>query len=316
MKKSVIAKSIIIVMTLTLLLTGCSCKHEWAEASCEAAKTCNLCGEVEGEALGHSWTEANCEAAKTCSTCGLTDGEPLAHTWKEATCAAPKTCSVCKATEGETLEHNLTEANYQEASTCAICGVTEGEPLTPDFVAHGMECKAQLNVPNETTTYCDVDPEYNTTGTLTFTDYAVFVSDEVHEAREGYVWQAVSMVYVFNDDNAWNHGVALSASTSDYYKISRSSAPSGDGYEKTMVNFYGVEYEKWIDYSLEGGWDRETKTLTATFRLYFSVPVGYDGNIVGAYDKLNGYTDQANQYLYDIYNENCIFFRLPPAVIE
>lgn len=316
MKKSVMAKSIIIVLTLILLLTGCSCKHEWSEASCETAKTCNLCGEVEGEALGHNWTEASCEASKTCSTCGLTDGEPLAHTWEDATCAAPKTCTVCKATEGETLAHNLTEANFQEASTCTVCGATEGKPLTPDFVTHGMECRAELGVAYPYTTYCTDNPEYQTTGTFTISDYAVFTSDETHAMQEGFVWQAVTLSYFFNDDNAWNYGASMTVSTSDYYDVGQPESANENGYSTVTVNYHGQNYECWVDAQKSGGWNRDKKELTWVVRLYFCVPEGYDGVVVGAYDKLNDYTDKENQHLYDIYNENCLFYRMPAAVVE
>lgn len=35
------------------------------------AKTCFVCGETEGEALGHSWQKATCQTPKTCSVCGM-----------------------------------------------------------------------------------------------------------------------------------------------------------------------------------------------------------------------------------------------------
>lgn len=53
------------------------CSHEWTEATCTSPKTCWICGETEGSALGHYWEDATYETAKTCTICGLTDGEPL-----------------------------------------------------------------------------------------------------------------------------------------------------------------------------------------------------------------------------------------------
>ena len=35
-------------------------EHAWTEATCESAKTCETCGEIEGEALGHNWSDATC----------------------------------------------------------------------------------------------------------------------------------------------------------------------------------------------------------------------------------------------------------------
>ena len=37
-----------------LALTGCSCKHTWAEADCVTARTCTSCHATEGEPLGHT----------------------------------------------------------------------------------------------------------------------------------------------------------------------------------------------------------------------------------------------------------------------
>ena len=80
--------------------------HTWTNATCTAPKTCNVCGETEGEALDHDWTDATCTASKTCAVCGETEGEALDHDWTDATCTAPKTCAVCGETEGEALDHS------------------------------------------------------------------------------------------------------------------------------------------------------------------------------------------------------------------
>lgn len=68
----------IFAVILTVICSSCGgCEHEWTEATCTDAKSCNLCGITEGEALGHTWTEATYESPKTCSACGLTEGEKL-----------------------------------------------------------------------------------------------------------------------------------------------------------------------------------------------------------------------------------------------
>ena len=61
---------------MMLAVTGCGHEHTWTEATCTAPKTCDSCGETEGDVLEHSWTEATCTAPKTCSVCGKTK---LAH---------------------------------------------------------------------------------------------------------------------------------------------------------------------------------------------------------------------------------------------
>ena len=101
MKKQILP----VILLCMILLAGCSCQHEWLEATCTDAKHCTKCDAAEGDALGHTWTEANCTTAKTCSRCGLTEGEAPGHSWLEATCTDAKTCSVCAATEGQPLAH-------------------------------------------------------------------------------------------------------------------------------------------------------------------------------------------------------------------
>lgn len=51
--------------------------HVWVEATCEAPKTCSVCGETEGDALEHILTEATYIDAPTCEVCGAVVGEKL-----------------------------------------------------------------------------------------------------------------------------------------------------------------------------------------------------------------------------------------------
>ena len=82
-----------------------SCNHEWIEATCTEPKTCTICGDTEGEALGHEWVEATCAEPKHCTRCGETEGEALGHDWEPATNEKPKTCKRCGETEGEKLNN-------------------------------------------------------------------------------------------------------------------------------------------------------------------------------------------------------------------
>ena len=91
--------------------------HEWKEADCTTPKTCTICGQTEGEALGHEiseWkieTEASCtregKRYKECTRCGeKIEEETIAkkeHEWEEATTERPKTCRNCGETQGEKL---------------------------------------------------------------------------------------------------------------------------------------------------------------------------------------------------------------------
>ena len=68
------------VFSFMFVFASCGCDHQWEEATCTNARTCQLCGEVDGEPLGH--TEVTVDAiTATCTVEGLTE-------WKY--------CSVCK----------------------------------------------------------------------------------------------------------------------------------------------------------------------------------------------------------------------------
>ena len=112
------------------LLTACGCKHEWADASCSAPKTCSLCGETGGEALGHEWQEATCTEPMTCLRCGDTQGEAPGHSWQEATCDTAKTCSVCSVTEGDALGHCFSDWSLMSDTASRTCTVCQAEEIT------------------------------------------------------------------------------------------------------------------------------------------------------------------------------------------
>ncbi len=116
MKKKIAFVALVCLMLS--VLSGC-CSHVWFAATCTAPKTCQECGEVEGEALGHTWEEATCTTPKTCTVCKETEGEAVGHTWEEATTEAPKTCTVCKETEGEKIN---TDPRFTTAATKDIQG--------------------------------------------------------------------------------------------------------------------------------------------------------------------------------------------------
>ena len=109
---------VLLGILLCVLLAGCKCEHEWAEATCTEPKTCTKCKETEGEPLGHNWKAATCEEPETCTRCGETRGAAKGHTWKKATCTEPKTCTVCGKTEGEALGHK--EGDWEVAETDAV----------------------------------------------------------------------------------------------------------------------------------------------------------------------------------------------------
>lgn len=279
------------VAMLAILLSGCGCEHEWAEATCLTPKTCNLCQETEGEGLGHNWAEVTCAAPKTCTACGETEGEALPHTW--------------------------VEANYQTPKTCDVCGATEGEPLPADFEVHGLLCTLKSSSrANEVyypyVTKCYNDPTKMTTGDL-WLHYRVFESDASHAAKEGYEWRAVYFEILFNDENANKYGWTWHVCVDNYYdteSFSDSEKEIVDGTTAEFtVNYHGEEYVVTASFENVESGEWKDGRITISGNCYVQVPVGYDGIVLGFLDV--GDTDYAEDvYIYDIANENSLFFRM------
>lgn len=118
------------VMAVSTTLTACSCEHEWKEATCMEAKTCKLCGETEGEALGHEFEEATCVLPEICSVCEAEGNPAKGHDWNEATCTEEKVCKVCEEVDGVALGHAWTSATCTEPKTCNRCNATTGTTIS------------------------------------------------------------------------------------------------------------------------------------------------------------------------------------------
>ena len=287
--------------------------HEWQPATCDAPKTCVLCGATEGEVLEHKWQPATCDAPKTCVLCGAIEGEVLEHKWQEATCDTAKTCDVCGATEGEALGHTWVEANYQAPKTCSVCEETEGEPLIASFEEHGMVINAEEGVTYDYVTTCSTNTSKKTVGHLTFSDYQIAETVEGFESKEGYEWRTVHATIVFDDANAFNYGPSYSSCIDNYFDVggwdNSSHFDEDSGLRIYTVNYYGTDYtecavafmnDRW------SGWINNTITFEAD--IYVRVPVGYDGVVVGFYDSAIKWAE--GMHIYDIADENTLFFRL------
>ena len=90
------------------------CAHEWADATCETPKTCSICGETEGEALGHDMV-TDAAVDPSCTATGLTEGahcsrcdgattaqtvvDALGHAWGEEDANGSKICNLCGEVE-------------------------------------------------------------------------------------------------------------------------------------------------------------------------------------------------------------------------
>lgn len=285
-------KNKIILVMLSLLfafgLTGCCMNHEWTEATCTAPKTCNKCGETEGEVLSHEWVEA--------------------------TCTAPRTCSVCGETEGEALAHTLSEANYQQPAMCSVCGEIKGEPLQADFTKHGLECIVELNQIYDAKIKCYDDVEMTTSPKLVFSNYNVFESDENHPAKEGYEWKTVDFTMFFYDENALNYGWSGDfACYENFYDIQTNDNTMSlgeDGVYTFTVNHNGQDYEECCIYESAIDrmmFDNEGKSSTRAFTVHVLSPKGYDGFVYGIRNAQIEWSEE--QSIYDLDNTDTLFFQ-------
>lgn len=300
-------KRILIFLSCLLylaMLTGCSCQHEWAEATCTAPKTCSLCETQEGEALGHSWTNADCETPKTCSLCGLTEGDPLGHTWQEASCTAPKTCSVCAATEGQPLEHTWEgEATLFTAPLCTVCGA-EGEPLPGYFAQNGLVPNVQPMQLTDYNTNTYVRPDLDTSGMLLSSKLRIFESEGTHRAKKGYEWRSVDIIITFSDNRSGLYGTNVSCTLADYYQDRELNQAVKQ--DRFAVTYLDKEYRCLALYENAGFYFRDNSNIFQ-MTVYVQVPVGYDGVVLAFH---HGSIDPNGKHLHELEDENMLLLRL------
>ncbi|MCR4750481.1 MAG: hypothetical protein K5877_11890 [Lachnospiraceae bacterium] len=211
----------IILAVFLLMLQGCTLhSHDWTDATCEAPKTCKICGATEGEPLEHVWLDATCTLPETCEICGATRGEPLGHDWMAATCQSPmkcrvcgitegnvgdhdwiaatclhpQRCSVCGITQGGTLPHTWVRANYESSKYCAVCGIVEGDALIPAFEKRDYKYTISTGTEWDYTTISNADHK-SVTGKAKVTDYRKYYSDATHAGRSGYEWREATVEF-------------------------------------------------------------------------------------------------------------------------
>ena len=138
------------------------CEHDWSDATCTAPKTCSICGETEGEALGHSWNNATCTEPKTCSVCGETEGEALGHNYENGSCtvcgaADPNAPAEVKkyyiATKRSSGNYFYMTSNLGTASTKRYQAVDSGLTTLPESITTPKADHVFILEKNEDGTY-------------------------------------------------------------------------------------------------------------------------------------------------------------------
>ncbi|MBO5379779.1 MAG: CotH kinase family protein [Clostridia bacterium] len=133
---------------------GGKVSHDWQEASCTSPKVCNICGEIDGEALGHDWKITSCKNPKMCQRCGAASTVGLPHNWVYKGCDKPRECSVCLRSEGTAFGHSWIDATCVNAKYCENCKKTDGKPLPHEWqeatclvAKHCVSCKTTVGSP-------------------------------------------------------------------------------------------------------------------------------------------------------------------------
>lgn len=251
-------------------ITDSVCVHNWAEATCDAAKSCTKCGETDGTALAHDWAEATCKAAKTCTRCGLTDGgigdhnysEPTCtsaaicktcgiwyglsngHDFAPATCEAPRTCKICGFEKGERA-HEFTAATCITAKTCTKCGETASDPI-------GHKLKSRVTAPT-----CNVDGYEEMYCTVC--DYCDVVSVLPMLGHSG-------LSYVYNGDaTALSDGTATLACPYCDYAVTKTLVGSADliseAFAGKKISILGDSISTYTNYSNGPAADTTNSTI-------------------------------------------------------
>lgn len=96
--------------------------HNYTAATCTKAKTCTLCNQTDGSALGHKYVSATCTKANTCTRCKATKGKALGHSYDNA---CDSKCNRCDAKRSVT--HKYTAKTCGKTTKCSVCGKKGGK---------------------------------------------------------------------------------------------------------------------------------------------------------------------------------------------
>jgi len=202
-----------------VLITGIEVVYEiivhdcvYSEATCTTPKTCTICGETDGEALGHSYDEGKEDPAATCTDDGV----------------KTFTCTVCGVTKTEVIE---ALGHTTDNGTCERCGETIGgtsDPETPkekmpttkysfsSYTAGTQYAQGEEHQLDENTKLTINGAHLNTQVRLYAGSNCVIECDKTVEKVEvtaGYKAGTLT-VYVSNDGETWTEVEAITTTTS------------------------------------------------------------------------------------------------------
>lgn len=133
--------AVVAVVLAVLFATHVICFHDYASATCQKPRTCQICGRAGGTTLAPcDFSIPTCTQPATCSVCGEQRGTAPGHDvaeWEitlEATCTTDGSkhgfCSKCKEDVTEQIpaftDHLVDNWNILEEATCTSDGFKEG----------------------------------------------------------------------------------------------------------------------------------------------------------------------------------------------
>lgn len=189
------------------------------------------------------------------------------------------------------------------------------------FEAHGLTVNVKEGTEYKYVTSCNLG---QATGTIKFHDSKTFASDKNHPAKKGYEWKKVIVDMAF-EGPAVDMGIRYREAWEDYYDIpshdksmkyiddtsaSYSVIWNGKTYTDCFVEEIIIDSQAWTEPDEEyfAMWGTEYPYSTMSLEYYFCVPKGYDGTIIAFYD--SAIVWEEGQYIYDVADENTLFFRL------
>ncbi len=147
---------------------------EWSKDETNHWHDCTVCGNEADTPEAHDWNPATCNAPKTCKVCGATEGTKLEHTyaetWSKNATHHWHACTLCGAKKDEA-------AHTYEGENCSVCGFEKDHVHSISFVEEvPATCKAPGKKAHYACAGCD-DLFEDAAGTKPITDPNTLVID-------------------------------------------------------------------------------------------------------------------------------------------
>ena len=287
----------------------------------------------------HLWKEATCTEPRTCQTCGYTEGEPLGHDPTTADYWSPSVCLRCR----EELEPALTpdfelrglQINMEQGmimgytTVCAndATQATRGQAIVNRYSVMRSNGKI-VSIPGKYWSLPE-KPGYE----WRFVDLSITFDD--HNAQN----------YGFNiKDSLENYYTIVDHSVKPDFSAAMPTpdpeatpTPSPNPLQITTESHNNathtytddvqwVEEKNWYESSFIAEYKGETYICTRVYdgalsgwnngsnvfhyAMAVQVPAGYDGCVLCLYDARHGAAGVDWKYIYDVADQNTLFFRL------